>query len=114
MRTRALFLFGLGVCGCSGDPGTGQAALSVRLEGEATITQDGSEIARARPGDTIGEIAALEWAAGFGYARTATAIAATPMRVLVFACGDVVELAREIPMLGERLRGIARSRLHQS
>ena len=25
----------------------------------------------ARPGDTIGEIAALEWGAGYGYARTA-------------------------------------------
>jgi CRP-like cAMP-binding protein len=68
----------------------------------------------ARAGDTIGEIAALEWGAGFGYARTASVTAATELRALVFAAGDVGELIRRIPILGERLRAIARERLHHA
>ena len=45
-------------------------------------------------GEPIGEIAALEWGAGFGYARTATATAATALRALVIPAGDVGELVR--------------------
>ena len=91
----------------------GSRELYVVLEGEAAIDFDG-RTSTARAGDTIGEIAALEWGAGYGYARTATVTAATELRALVFAAGDVGELVRRIPCLGERLTAIARSRLHRS
>jgi glutamate/tyrosine decarboxylase-like PLP-dependent enzyme len=91
----------------------GSRELYVMLEGEAAIDFDG-RTSTARAGDTIGEIAALEWGAGYGYARTATVTAATELRALVFAAGDVGELVRRIPCLGERLTAIARSRLHRS
>ena len=91
----------------------GSRELYVVLEGEAAISVDGVPGPPVGIGDTIGEIAALEWGAGFGYARTATATASTPLRALVFAAGDVGELIREIPSLGQRLRAVARSRLHR-
>ncbi len=91
----------------------GSRELYVVLEGEASIVLDWTATA-AHVGDTIGEIAALEWGAGYGYARTASVTAETEMRALVFAAGDVGELVRRIPLLGERLRAIARERLHRS
>ena len=83
------------------------------IEGEAVVSLEGDVVSTVSAGETIGEIAALEWGAGFGYARTATARAATPLRTLVIPAGDVGELVREIPVLGERLRVIARSRLYR-
>ena len=91
----------------------GSRELYVVIDGEAIVSLEGDVVSTASAGETIGEIAALEWGAGFGYARTATARAATPLRTLVIPAGDVGELVREIPTLGERLTAIARSRLHR-
>ena len=91
----------------------GSRELYVVLQGDAAVLAGGTT-STAHAGDTIGEIAALEWGAGYGYARTATVTASTDLRVLVFAAGDVGELVRRIPCLGERLAAIARSRLHDS
>ena len=93
--------------------GDGSRELYIVLEGEAAISRGGIALTVLGPGEPIGEIAALEWGAGFGYARTATATASTPVRALVIAAGDVGELVREMPVLGDRLRTIARSRLHR-
>jgi hypothetical protein len=38
------------------------------------------------PGDFFGELAALDWGAGFGYARTADVVARTDSRLLVWFC----------------------------
>jgi CRP-like cAMP-binding protein len=90
----------------------GSRELCIVLDGEAAVTRDGEPIATLGAGDPIGEIADLEWGAGFGYARTATAESA--VRVSIISNADVTELVvREIPVLGERLRTIARSRLHR-
>ena len=91
----------------------GSRELYVLLEGEAVISHEGTEVVTLGVGETIGEIAALDWGAGFGYARTATAHALTPLRTLVIPAGDVGELIREIPGFDERLRVIARSRLYR-
>ncbi|MCY7303925.1 MAG: aminotransferase class V-fold PLP-dependent enzyme [Thermoleophilia bacterium] len=93
--------------------GDGSRELYIVLEGEAAITRGGEPVATLGAGEPIGEIAALEWGAGFGYARTASATAASAVRALVIPAGRVDELVREIPALGERLRAIARSRLHR-
>ena len=92
----------------------GSRELYVVLEGEAEISIEGRVVVTVGVGETIGEIAALDWGAGFGYARTATARASTSLRALVIPSGDVSELIRAIPALGERLRTIARSRLHRA
>lgn len=92
--------------------GDGSRELFIVLDGEAVISHDEMTVAIVGPGEPIGEIAALEWGAGFGYARTATANARTSMRTLVVASGDVAGLIRMIPALGERLRAISRTRMH--
>jgi hypothetical protein len=76
----------------------GSRELYVVLGGEASIVLDWSATT-AHAGDTIGEIAALAWGAGYGHARTALVTAETGLRALVFAAGDVGELVRWIPLL---------------
>jgi CRP-like cAMP-binding protein len=51
----------------------------VVVDGEARITRDGEDIGRVGPGELVGEIALLD-----SGGRTATVVAETPMRVLVF------------------------------
>ena len=92
----------------------GSRELYVVLEGEAAVSVEGDVVVTVGVGETIGEIAALDWGAGFGYVRTATAQASTSLRTLVIPSGDVGELIREIPALGERLRTVAQSRLHRA
>ncbi len=91
----------------------GSRELYVVLDGRACAVVDGSTAETIGPGGVFGEIAALEWGAGFGYARTATVVADTALRLLVLAAADVGGLVREAPFVGERLRAIARDRLYR-
>lgn len=59
--------------------------------------------------DIVGEIAALEWHAGFTYPRTASVVATSRVRLLVIPGGIVHDLARNVPLVGERLRPPPRS-----
>jgi len=56
------------------------------------------------PGDFFGELAALDWGAGFGYARTVTVVASSPLRLLVLSPAAVGELIRRAPDVELRLR----------
>jgi CRP-like cAMP-binding protein len=58
--------------------GDGGYRFFVIAEGEAEVLQDGTPIRRLGPGDHFGEIAILSEGR-----RTATVVAATPMRLLV-------------------------------
>ena len=56
----------------------------VVLEGAAAVGVRRRSWSRARrPGDFFGELAALDWGAGYGYARSATVCATAPLRLLV-------------------------------
>src|SRR3954471_3041398 len=57
----------------------------VVLDGVAEVQRDGEVIAERGPGEFFGELAALDWGAGFGYARLATVVARTPLRMLALA-----------------------------
>jgi hypothetical protein len=86
--------------------------LLVLLEGAARVLGAGGEVLREVPtGDFVGEIAALEWHAGFTYTRTATVIATSPVRLLVIPEGTVPVLARDVPVIGERLRAAMKDHL---
>lgn len=65
------------------------------------------------PGEFFGELAALDWGAGFGYARTAEVIAITPARLLVLDPVTLGELVRRAHRLDSTLRTTARSRVRQ-
>src|SRR5205823_4114076 len=49
--------------------------LFVLEDGRADVVVAGEVVATLRPGDYFGEIAALEWGAGFAHSRAATVIA---------------------------------------
>jgi CRP-like cAMP-binding protein len=83
----------------------------VVLEGTATGARDGEEMAVFAPGDFFGELAALDWGAGYGYARLLTISATKPLRLLVLAPAHLARLMAEAPLVEERVRRAVRERL---
>jgi aromatic-L-amino-acid decarboxylase len=81
------------------------------LSGEAAVRNDEQTLRTLGPGDYFGELAALDWGAGFGYARTAHVVAVTSLRLLVLPASGLHELVRHAPEIDSRLRAIARRRL---
>jgi aromatic-L-amino-acid/L-tryptophan decarboxylase len=81
------------------------------LEGDLEIRTDTGVARTAGPGEFFGELAALDWGAGFGYARTATVVAASPARLLVLAPAAFGELVRMAPAVERVTRAAARQRL---
>jgi aromatic-L-amino-acid decarboxylase len=57
--------------------------LYVVLEGGVEVTVDGTTMRTLGPGEFFGEVAALDWGAGFGRTRTATVTALESTRLLV-------------------------------
>jgi aromatic-L-amino-acid/L-tryptophan decarboxylase len=83
----------------------------VVLSGAATGTRDGETIASFGPGDFFGELAALDWGAGYGYARLLTISATEPLRLLVLAPAHLAQLMAVAPLVEERVRRAVRERL---
>lgn len=81
----------------------GEYAYDVILieSGEAEVLQGPTAVARVRPGDVIGEIGVLE-----GVLRTATVVAAEPMRVIVMSSWEVKRLLAD-PAVKARLEAQA-------
>jgi glutamate/tyrosine decarboxylase-like PLP-dependent enzyme len=84
------------------------------VAGTVEIRGDGEMRRALGPGDFFGELAALDWGAGFGYARTATVTASAPLRLLVLPPAVLAELVRRAPSVERRLRAAARERLHST
>ncbi len=72
---------------------------------------DGQVLRELGPGGFFGELAALDWGAGFGYARTADALARSSCRLLVLAPAALAGVFRRAPDLERMLRDTARSRV---
>ena len=73
------------------------------------MVHDGQQLAMLGPGDILGEIALLE-----GMRRTATVVAATPVRAAVMHQRDFAEMCEEMPVVSERIRAKVRERLAQN
>jgi selenocysteine lyase/cysteine desulfurase len=86
----------------------------VIVSGEASVGIDGAHIRDLRAGDFFGELAALDWGAGFGYARSATVTATAPLRALVLAPRDLHALMRAAPPVARRVQAAARERLRRT
>jgi CRP-like cAMP-binding protein len=82
----------------------------VLLQGEAQVLLDTEPIAQLRAGEFFGELAAIDWAAGFGYPRLATVVTTAPSRLLVFPDGALVALMREFPAVDAEVRAAAAER----
>ena len=81
-------------------------ALYAIESGTALVTHEGEEVRTLGPGDVFGEIAVLT-----SGRRTATVVAASPMRLLGLFKRDAWALERRSPALAERLRVLIAERL---
>ena len=86
----------------------------VVVEGEAYAERDGEVVARFEPGDFFGELAALDWGAGYGYTRMATVTATTALRLLVLSPSHLGRLMAEAPSVDELIRAVVRERLGEA
>ena len=83
----------------------------VVVEGRVTAERGGRPVAEFGPGEFFGELGALDWGAGYGYARTATITATEPARLLVLAPAHLGRLMVEAPTVDEIVRRAVRERL---
>jgi len=85
--------------------------LYVVLSGSVAVTVAGKQVRTLGPGEFFGELAAIDWGAGFGRTRSATVTATEPTRLLVLDWVLVNQLMRAAPSFGERLQVVSRERL---
>ncbi len=83
----------------------------VVVAGTAAVRIDGEVIRELGPGDFFGELAALEWAAGFSYPRLASVVAKTDLWLLVFPEGTLDDLVRNFPDVGKEIKAVAAERV---
>jgi hypothetical protein len=83
----------------------------VILDGEVEVERGGELLERVGAGAFFGEIAALDWGRGYGYARTATVTAATAVRILVFPEGTLGTVMHLAPALAEAIEASVAARL---
>jgi len=75
------------------------------LEGTARVEREGQPIAEMGPGDFFGEIALVE-----DDRRTASVIAATPMRLVVMAAREFDSLRHDFPVVEARIHDAVHAR----
>ena len=80
-------------------------------DGNATVSIDGKIVRTLGPGEFFGELAAIDWGAGFGRTRSATVKATEPTRLLVLDWVLVNWLMKAAPAFGDRLETTSRERL---
>ena len=85
--------------------------LYVVLSGAVEVSADGNFLARLGPGEFFGELAAIDWGAGFARTRSATVIATEPTRLLVLDWVLVNRLMKAEPAFAERLEQAFRERM---
>jgi aromatic-L-amino-acid decarboxylase len=83
----------------------------VLLSGAVAVTADGNLLSTLGPGEFFGELAAIDWGAGFGRTRSATVTATEPTRLLALDWVLVNWLMRADPAFGERLEQASRERI---
>jgi aromatic-L-amino-acid/L-tryptophan decarboxylase len=84
----------------------------VIADGTADVFVGDEYVRSLGPGEFFGELAALDWGAGYGYSRLATVVAGSPLRLFVFPEGTLAELLR-FPEFEQRIRTAVQQRLPQ-
>ena len=85
--------------------------LFVVLDGEVEVRADGTRITTSGPGEFFGELAAVDWGAGFARTRTATVSATRPTRLLALDWVLVKRLMNTAPAFGAQLEQASRAHL---
>jgi aromatic-L-amino-acid decarboxylase len=81
------------------------------LEGAAVVECDGVVVADLAAGDFFGERAALDWGAGYGYARSATVRATAPLRLLALSPAHLEQLMQLDPAIATSIHAAIRAQL---
>ncbi|HET7145593.1 MAG TPA: aminotransferase class I/II-fold pyridoxal phosphate-dependent enzyme [Gaiellaceae bacterium] len=89
-------------------------SLFVLDEGFVDVVHAGQVVKTLGPGDYFGEIAALEWGAGFARSRVATVVAHDDARLLVLDQAALAELFHRFPRLEDEIRRTAHERLRET
>jgi CRP-like cAMP-binding protein len=83
----------------------------VVLAGAVRVEGPDATLGRLVPGQFFGELAALDWGAGFGRARSADVIADEPTRLLKMDWHLTDQLMKDAPGFAEMIEQVARDRL---
>jgi len=83
------------------------------LSGSVNVFVDGTLVTARGAGEFFGELAALDWGAGFAYPRLATVVAEEPTRLVVFTGAATNAIVRQFPAVGRVIKMTARERLDQ-
>jgi aromatic-L-amino-acid/L-tryptophan decarboxylase len=86
----------------------------VVIEGALHVHVDEELVSELEPGDFFGELAALDWGAGYGYPRLATVVAHSAARLLVFPPERLRELVSKLPDLERQVRAASSQRLRKT
>jgi selenocysteine lyase/cysteine desulfurase len=88
----------------------------VIVAGRVEVVAEGVSrpIAELTDGDFFGELAALDWGAGFGYPRVASVRTLAPTTLLTFPRGTMNEVARDHPPIAELIRSTGLRRLQEN
>jgi aromatic-L-amino-acid/L-tryptophan decarboxylase len=80
------------------------------LDGEAAVYGKEGRLTSLGPGDFFGELAAMDWGAGFGYPRLATVRARTQLTLLVMTGPELADLMSGSVEVDRRIRAAAAAR----
>jgi len=83
----------------------------VIAQGTAEVRCGTEHLSDLGPGDFFGELAALDWGAGYGYPRLASVIATSPLVALVLSSDALNALMGEAPEVAHRVRAVVLERL---
>jgi aromatic-L-amino-acid/L-tryptophan decarboxylase len=83
----------------------------VLLEGTAEVRTESGVVRPVEAGEFFGELAALDWGAGYGYPRLASIVATSRCRLLVIPWVRFGPLMGDLPEVAERIRTAVRERL---
>lgn len=89
--------------------GQGALAFHYILDGTATVSRDGHELRTLGPGDYFGEISMID-----GRPRSATVVAAEPMRVLAIPHQDFEQILDDDPGFARELLRTLCARLREA
>jgi aromatic-L-amino-acid/L-tryptophan decarboxylase len=82
--------------------------------GLADVVVESEVVTTLRPGDYFGEIAALEWGAGFARSRAATVVARSDVRLRVLDPAALAQLLARFPRIEREIRRTAHERLRRA
>lgn len=84
------------------------------VDGTAQVSIDGVHVTDLGAGDFFGELAALDWGAGYGYVRMATVEAVTDLRLLRMSSPHFNALLRRDAGVRDRIDTVVRERLRRT